>query len=174
MPSHDQSRYQSNEAEDLIHRYRGARRKADQANQQRQPKLPAAEADQTANATDDQGAAKSNRYGAPPAEHGNAGCCRLMGHTGSATRNRASAFSTPSAIRRGRSPRPNAAAGLPRTSTSISFVRSVTSTPSRVRPRRTPEIGAHRATLAIVATTAFSSTRSPIRAFVSKRPATGA
>src|ERR1700732_2696737 len=102
MPSHDQSRYQSNEAEDLVHRYR-ARGKADQADQQRQPKLAAAKADQTANATDDQGAAKSNRCRAPPAERGNAGCGRLMGHADSATRNRASAFSTPSAIRRGRS-----------------------------------------------------------------------
>jgi hypothetical protein len=53
--------------------------------------------------------------------------------------NRRSWLSTPCAMRRGRSPKPNVAAGSPRGSTSMTFVRMATSTPFRVRPDHTPD-----------------------------------
>jgi MFS family permease len=55
------------------------------------------------------------------------------------------AWSTPSAIRRGRSPIPLTSASEPRGSTSMIFVRTVTGTPSRVSPRRIPSSGAVKA-----------------------------
>ena len=63
-----------------------------------------------------------------------------------------SALSTPSAMRRGRSPKPNTAAGSQRGSTSITLVRAATSTPLLVRPRSTPPIGARSARAPIDAT----------------------
>jgi len=128
--------------------------------------LPKMGADQAANAADQRGTGESD-YRRAPADKGRRGGGRRRNcHEGSSTRAFASALSTPSAMRRGRSPKPKAAAGSPRGSTSITFVLMTTSIPFRVRPRITPLIGACSMTRPIDAMTVFSSTRSPMRALV--------
>jgi hypothetical protein len=73
MPVHDQRRYEGDEAEDLIHRHRSTGRETDKANEDWQAELTTAQTDQAADATDQQGARKSDR------RHPPAGKC---GHTG--------------------------------------------------------------------------------------------
>ena len=80
MPAYDQRRDEGDQTEDLIHRHRAASGEPDQADQEGQPELAAAEADQTADATDQQGAPESYRDRAPARQRGRAGRYRRTGH----------------------------------------------------------------------------------------------
>jgi hypothetical protein len=65
MPAHDERGHQGHEAEDLIHRHGRTRSETDEADQDWQAKLAAAETDQAANAADQRRADKRNRRRAP-------------------------------------------------------------------------------------------------------------
>jgi hypothetical protein len=82
------------------------RRKPEHTDQQRQSKFRAAEADQSAELADDRAAGKDRRVIARSCNAAwRAASEGLAARAGSATRRRDIALSTPSAMRRGRSPR---------------------------------------------------------------------